>query len=60
MNVYLFIYFMILIWIRTIYYQICVNFMSIEKNEDNWTKEKYIKIKINLIWVLVNEIQIHP
>jgi len=45
MNLYLFTYFMILIWIRTIYSQICVNFKILGKNGDNWAKEKYTKLK---------------
>ena len=45
MNLYLFTYFMILIWIRTIYSQICVNFKIRGKNGDNWTKGKYTKLK---------------
>ena len=45
MKLYLFTYFVILIWIRTIYSQICVNFKILGKNGDDWAKIKYTKIK---------------
>ena len=45
MNLYLFTYFVIFIWIRTIYSQIYVNFRILGKDGDNWAKEEYTKLK---------------
>jgi len=45
MNLYIFIYFLFIIWIRTIYSQICVNFRILEKNEDERAKGEIYKAK---------------
>ena len=45
MNIYLFTYYVNLIWIGTIYFQICVNFIILEKNGDDWEKGEYTKLK---------------
>jgi len=45
MNLYIFTYFVIFIWIKTIYSQIGVNFRILGKNENNWAKGEYTKIK---------------
>jgi len=39
MNLYFFTYFVILICIRTIYSQVCVNLRIIGKNGDDWVKD---------------------
>jgi len=45
MNLYLSTYFMILIWIRTIYSQFFVNFRILGKNGDDWAKGENTKLK---------------
>jgi len=45
MNLNLFTYFVIIIGIRTIYSQICVNFRILGNNEDERAKGKYTKLK---------------
>jgi len=45
MKLYFFTYFMILIWIKTIYSQICVNFRIVGKNGDDWAKKEYTKLR---------------
>ena len=43
MNLNLFTYFVIIIWIRSIYSQICVNFKVLGKNGDEREKVEYTR-----------------